>query len=205
MQNKRNIKLFNNFFWIYKRIFDVVFSLLLLPVLVIIMVLLWILNPVFNKGDIFFIQKRMGKNCKAFFAIKFRSMKTTDVPNRSYYDPLESERITPLGKFIRKTRLDEVPQILNVLKGEMSLIGPRPDYYEHDIEFVKNIENYKLRHEIRPGLSGLSQIRLGYAEGIEATRLKSTIDIYYIENAGFLLDTKIFFGTILSIIKVSGK
>ena len=192
-------------FWIYKRIFDILFSLLLLPLLFIIMLCLFVLNPKFNKGSLFFIQQRMGKNCIPFKAIKFRSMSSTNSISRGYSDPVEVERITPLGRYIRNTRLDELPQILNVLKGEMSLIGPRPDYYEHALVFMKKIENYSLRHKIKPGLSGLSQIRLGYAEGLEAAKKKSSVDIYYVENAGFILDTQILFGTILIVLKGSGK
>ena len=118
---------------------------------------------------------------------------------RNYSDPLEIERITPLGKLIRKARIDELPQIINVLKGDMSLIGPRPDVYEHALHFVNNIEKYRMRHVIRPGLSGLSQIRLGYAEGLEETKKKASVDIYYIKNISFSLDIKIFFGTIYTI------
>ena len=202
---KNNLKISgSNWFWISKRIFDILFSLFLFPIMIVLIIVLCFLNPAFNKGTIFFIQTRMGKDCKPFKAIKFRSMKHSNITNRKYDDPIEVERITILGKFIRQTRLDEIPQILNVLKGDMSLIGPRPDYYEHAVHFIDSVDNYKLRHVIRPGLSGLSQIRLGYAEGVEATKRKTVTDIYYIENTGFLLDIKIIFGTIFTIIRSAG-
>ena len=190
----------NKLFWIFKRIFDVVVSILLFPIMIFLLFLLFLLNPIFNRGNIFFTQKRMGKSCKPFNIIKFRSMVSESDNKRTYADPLEVERVTSLGRILRKTRLDELPQIINVLFGEMSLIGPRP-YYDHALYFVDNIKGYRERHIIRPGVTGLSQIRLGYAEGIEKTRNKTLTDIYYINHIGFLIDIKIFLGTIYIIIK----
>ena len=100
----------------------------------------------------------MGKNCEYFFAIKFRTMTNVKEITRKYDDPIETNRITPLGKILRKVRIDELPQILYVLKGDMSLIGPRPDYYVHALEYLKNVEGYRERLAIRPGITGLSQI-----------------------------------------------
>ena len=87
-------------------------------------------------------------------------MVSSDIIERKFSDPLEVDRITAFGKILRKIRIDELPQILNVIKGDMSLIGPRPDYYEHALLFLKNDPNYRMRHAIKPGISGLSQIRL---------------------------------------------
>jgi lipopolysaccharide/colanic/teichoic acid biosynthesis glycosyltransferase len=196
-----NITSGNHLFWIFKRLFDLTLCFLLFPLLIIIIGLLIFLNFFYNKGTVFFIQKRMGKDCKPFYAIKFRTMKKIDTITRRHFDPLEVNRITKLGYLLRKSKIDELPQILNVIKGDMSLIGPRPDYYEHAIWFLKILPSYRSRHAIRPGISGLSQIRLGYAEGISATKKKSKIDNFYIKNANFKLDAKIFFGTILIILK----
>jgi lipopolysaccharide/colanic/teichoic acid biosynthesis glycosyltransferase len=202
--NSHNIYISGSkFYWASKRFFDIFISILLLPAIVIISLILLILNNHLNPGPIFFIQSRMGKNCKSFNAIKFRSMLNIDVIQRSYNDPIEQNRITPLGKILRNFRIDELPQIINVLKGDMSLIGPRPDYYEHALVFADRVRGYRSRHIIRPGISGLSQIRLGYAVGVTATRNKAVIDRFYIENAGFKLDTKIVFGTILTVLKGS--
>lgn len=142
----------------------------------------------------------MGKDCKPFHAIKFRTMTKLDSVVRKYYEPLEQNRITRLGHILRKTKIDELPQILNVIRGDMSLIGPRPDYYDHALSFLEHVPYYRLRHSIRPGITGLSQIRLGYAEGLIATRKKSKIDIFYIENMCISLDLKIFIGTIVIIL-----
>jgi lipopolysaccharide/colanic/teichoic acid biosynthesis glycosyltransferase len=195
----------NNLFWINKRIFDIILSLLLLPLLFTTGVILLVFNLFFNQGKLFFIQKRMGKNCELFFAIKFRTMRSVKEITRKYDDPIETNRITPLGKFLRKMRIDELPQILNVLVGDMSLIGPRPDYYVHALEYLENVEGYRERHAIRPGITGLSQIRLGYAESLEETSKKTSLDNYYIQNLGYTIELKIILNTILIILRGIGK
>ena len=195
----------NKLFWINKRIFDISLCVLLLPLLFTIGINLLVLNLFFNKGRLLFIQKRMGKNCEYFFAIKFRTMTNVKEITRKYDDPIETNRITPLGKILRKVRIDELPQILNVLKGDMSLIGPRPDYYEHALDYLENVEGYRERHAIRPGITGLSQIRLGYVETLEATSKKTSIDNYYLQNLGYTIELKIILNTILIIMRGLGK
>ena len=195
----------NKLFWINKRIFDIILSLILLPLLFIIGIILLVLNLFFNPGSLLFIQKRMGKDCEFFFAIKFRTMTYVKEITRKYDDPIETNRITSLGRILRKIRIDELPQILNVLKGDMSLIGPRPDYYTHALEYLENVQGYRERYTIRPGITGLSQIRLGYAETLEATSKKTYIDKYYIRNVGYIIELKIIVSTILIIIRGYGK
>ena len=204
MENFQHLHV-NKLFWINKRIFDIVLSLLLLPLLFTIGIILLVVNLFFNQGRLFFIQKRMGKNCEFFFAIKFRTMTSVKEITRKYDDPIETNRITPLGKFLRKMRIDELPQILNVLVGDMSLIGPRPDYYVHALEYLENVEGYRERHAIRPGITGLSQIRLGYAETLEETSKKTSVDNYYIHNLSYITELKIILNTILIIIRGLGK
>ena len=195
----------NKLFWINKRIFDIILSLLLLPLFFTIAIFLLVFNLFYNTGELFFIQKRMGKNCEFFFAIKFRTMTGVKEITRKYDEPIETNRITPLGKVLRKTRIDELPQIVNVLVGDMSLIGPRPDYYVHALEYLENVEGYRERHTIRPGITGLSQIRLGYVETLEATSKKTSIDNYYIKNLSYIIELKIILNTIFIIIKGMGK
>ena len=195
----------NNIFWISKRLFDIIISLLLLPLLLFISIFLLFLNPFYNAGRLVFIQKRMGKNCEAFFAIKFRTMSPAEEITRKYDEPIELDRITPLGRILRRVRIDELPQIMNVLKGDMSLIGPRPDYFVHALEYLKNVEGYSDRHTIRPGITGLSQIRLGYVENLETVSKKVSIDNYYIQNVGYIIELKIIFSTILVILRGIGK
>ena len=195
----------NKLFWINKRMFDISVCILLLPFLFIISIILLIINIPFNSGSLFFIQDRMGKNCVSFPAIKFRTMEYIKEITRKYDEPVEVNRITSFGKILRKSRFDELPQILNVLKGEMSLIGPRPDYYIHALEYLKNVKGYRERHIIRPGITGLSQIRLGYAEGLEATAKKASVDNYYIQNINYTIELKIIGNTIITIIRGMGK
>ena len=195
----------NKLFWINKRIFDIFICVLLLPVLFIISIIIFFINIFFNSGSLFFIQDRMGKDCVAFPAIKFRTMMPVKEITRKYDDPIETDRITVFGKVLRKSRIDELPQILNVLKGEMSLIGPRPDYYLHALEYMKNVKGYRERHIIRPGITGLSQIRLGYAEGLEATAKKASVDNYYIQNVNYIIELKIIGNTIITVMRGMGK
>jgi lipopolysaccharide/colanic/teichoic acid biosynthesis glycosyltransferase len=195
----------NKMFWINKRLFDTFVCLLLIPLLFITSIMLLFFNYFFNPGSLFFIQDRMGKQCSVFSAIKFRTMRSVKEITRKYDDPVETYRITPFGKILRKSRIDELPQILNVLKGDMSLIGPRPDYYIHALEYLKNVKGYRERHTIRPGITGLSQIRLGYAEGLDATAKKVSVDNYYIQNVGYIIELKIVFYTIITIIRGMGK
>ncbi|MGB1345147.1 MAG: sugar transferase [Amylibacter sp.] len=192
-------------FWLFKRVSDIFISLLLLPIMVIIAIFIYFFNSITQSGKVFYFQNRMGLDCNSFVAIKFRTMSEIVSIERKFDDPVELNRITRLGKILRQSRLDELPQIINVLKGEMSLIGPRPDYYEHAVIFLEKIEEYRWRYNIKPGISGLAQIRQGYTQGLDATRKKVNIDIYYIENVGFWLETKILLNTIITVFKRIGK
>ena len=200
---KRTIR--NKMFWINKRLFDLIVCLLLIPLLFISSIIILLVNYFFNPGSLFFTQDRMGKNCTIFSAIKFRTMVPVKEITRRYDDPIEINRITSFGKILRKNRIDELPQIINVLKGEMSLIGPRPDYYIHALEYLKNVNGYRERHIIRPGITGLSQIRLGYAEGLDATAKKVLVDNYYIQNVNYIIELKIIGNTIITILRGLGK
>ncbi|AKP00170.1 Sugar transferase involved in lipopolysaccharide synthesis (plasmid) [Marinovum algicola DG 898] len=187
-------------FQTFKRSFDIAFSIFLLPMLCLTALCLVVLNPFFNRGPLLYIQPRMGRDCRAFPAMKFRSMLPAANIARGANDPLETHRITTLGQFLRKSRLDELPQVLNVLRGDMSLIGPRPDYFHHARYYLRVIPGYRARHRVRPGISGLAQTQLGYAAGLDATAAKVRADLYYIENAGFRLETWIFWRTVLTVL-----
>lgn len=130
-------------------------------------------------------------------------MRPAKTIKRSADDPLETDRITPLGSFLRKSRIDEMPQIINVLRGQMSLIGPRPDYIEHARDYLSSVPGYRARHAVRPGISGLAQVELGYIEGIEGTQQKIKADLYYIANMNFVMDTRILWKT-LSVVLYRG-
>lgn len=195
---------FSTLYLVWKRTFDLFMCFLLLPSTVAIMIVLYFLNPIFNPGPVFFVQVRMGRDCRAFRAYKFRTMLVETNTTRSAEDGIETHRITPLGAFMRKTRCDELPQIFNVIKGEMSMIGPRPDAFSHARHFIKKIPEYRQRHRVRPGISGLAQVELGYAVGTEATRAKAIMDRKYIETAGFVTDTALVFKTIRTVLMRAG-
>jgi lipopolysaccharide/colanic/teichoic acid biosynthesis glycosyltransferase len=194
----------DGFLWA-KRVFDVVVSVALLPVLALAGLALLVLNPFFNRGPLLFIQTRMGQNCTPFRAIKFRSMVEVENVVRKADDPLEHDRITPLGMLLRKSRLDELPQIINVLMGQMSLIGPRPDYFDHALVYLDVVPGYRERHAMKPGISGLAQTELGYIEGLAATERKAAVDLYYIRNASLRLDLWVFWRTLCVVVGRGGK
>ncbi|NRB20649.1 MAG: sugar transferase [Rhodobacteraceae bacterium] len=191
-------------FKFFKRGFDILFCLALLPLAVVLGLALLIVNPFLNQGKLIFAQIRMGRNCKPFVAYKFRSMRDVSKITRGAHDPLELDRITKFGSFLRKTRIDELPQLINVLRGDMSLIGPRPDYFPHARQYLRHIPGYRARHVIRPGISGLAQTEVGYAEGVSAVVSKVKADIYYINHVGFALETWIFWRTLTTVLGRKG-
>lgn len=176
----------------FKRIIDFLFSLigivLLLPFFVIVLVLLFINN----NGSPFFIQKRPGLNERIFKILKFKTM--TDKKDENGNLLPDADRLTKLGSFIRKTSLDEIPQLINVLKGDMSLVGPRPLLPEYLLTYS---EEQKRRHNVRPGITGLNQV-----EGRNHMKFSERLlnDIYYVDNLTFMLDVKILLLTVKSII-----
>lgn len=187
-------------FAVYSRIgkpaLDLLASIALLPLLGICALTLLCLNPFFNRGPLFFVQPRMGRGCAAFAVIKFRTMAPSARVTRGADDPLEHHRITPLGRLLRRSRIDELPQIINVLRGEMSLIGPRPDFFHHARRYMRNVPGYRRRHDVRPGISGLAQTGLGYVDSTEDMFRKVALDLRYVENVSFRLDMRVFWLTL---------
>ena len=189
---------FKLFYAFVKRAGDFVAVVAILPFALISALVLFVLNPFFNKGSLLFRQTRMGKNCQPFTAYKFRSMtslapKTTE--KRGAFDDLEEHRITKLGRIMRKLRIDELPQSLNILKGDMSLIGPRPDFIEHARVYITRIPGYRERHNVRPGVTGLAQTEVGYVSDEAGFRRKVAADLTYIRKMGFTYDLKIMVRT----------
>ena len=147
------------------------------------------------KNPAFFKQKRIGYKGKEFEIIKFRSMKVHDPEKYSKYASEHDERITKVGHFIRKTRLDELPQIINVIKGDMSFVGPRPEWNELGRDYEKKIKNYHLRYAVRPGVTGWAQTMYSYGASLEDAKVKLEYDLYYIKNQSLILDLMILFKT----------
>ena len=187
-----------------KRGFDILLSLIALPIILTMCLIIFALNPIWNRGPLFFSQMRMGRDCKPFRAYKFRTMRCAGRIVRGPNDPVETDRITPLGRFLRKTRIDEWPQFFNVLCGEMSFIGPRPDYWDHAVHYAETVPGYRFRHSVRPGISGLAQVDGGYAEGYEATVDKTRHDLRYIDRFGFATDWYVFWRTVRVVISGHG-
>jgi len=167
-------------FRIFKLCFDYGSALVLMPVIAVIALALLILNPFLNPGSLFFVQDRMGQGGRLFRMIKFRTMTASNVETRDPNAKLEENRITRLGSFMRKSRIDELPNFINVLRGEMSVVGPRPDAYNHASYFNESVEGYSSRHRLKPGITGLAQVEMGYVEGEAATFQKAKYDNIYV-------------------------
>ena len=188
-----------------KRAMDVTIALVvLLPLALVAALVLSILNAALDPGPLLFVQKRMGRNGTAINVVKFRSMTVDPRPGRDVDDPLETTRITRVGRFIRRTRIDELPQALNVLRGDMSVVGPRPDYLPHALHYARTIPGYRARHAVRPGITGLAQVRVGYAEGSAATRLKVAADLEYVQRWGVATDLGILVRTVGVVLRGGG-
>ncbi len=179
-----------------KRIGDIFFSLLLLitlaPLIVIISLFLFFLEG----NPIFYSQVRTGLNSNYIKIIKFRTMVVNAEINGPQWSVKDDKRVTFIGKLLRKFRLDELPQLLNVIKGEMSLIGPRPERPEFDKELREKITNYSFRYSVKPGLSGWAQVNYHYSSNINDAINKLNYDIYYIKHQSIFLDLIILFKTI---------
>lgn len=187
-----------------KRTFDVVIAIVLLLPLAVFALVLCALNPFFNRGPLLFRQNRMGFRCQPFVAFKFRTMTLPTGRSRGAFDALETDRITPLGRFLRKTRIDELPQIINVLRGQMSLIGPRPDSLDHARVYLRVVPGYHARHQVVPGISGFAQTEIGYVDGLDGVHRKVAADLHYIAHATLAFDLWIAWRTLVVIFAQRG-
>ncbi|MBV1863456.1 MAG: sugar transferase [Rhodobacteraceae bacterium] len=182
-------------FLIAKRMIDLGFAIMLLPVLGVISVLLLLVNRQFNPGPLFFDQERVGKDQQMFRIVKFRTMAGTCDECR--FADTETDRINQVGRFLRRTRIDELPQILNVLIGQMSMVGPRPEQVEFYNLYVAEIPGYALRQHVRPGITGLAQLKYGYTSDVVGTARKLKWDLEYIRRMGFAIEGYIIWQTLL--------
>lgn len=188
-----------------KRMSDVILSILSLIILFPVFLVLAILIKLDSKGSVFYTQERIGKNQKPFNIIKFRSMIADAEKNTPQLATETDPRITKIGRFMRKTRLDEVPQFINVLKGEMSIVGPRPERKYYIDQIVKQAPHYQHLLKVRPGITSWGQVKFGYASNIEEMIRRLEYDILYIENMSLFVDLKILIYTILIVLKGEGK
>ncbi len=189
----------------FKRLLDLFFLILISPLLIFLIVFISFMNKIlYYNEDIFFIQKRIGKNSKPFELYKFRTMKSKGNTHNDWTQDNDT-RITFFGQFLRKTRLDEIPQFYNILKNDMSLIGPRPEQVHLVQQLIDKYGNsFSKRHNVLPGITGFAQINYGYVGDFDAWRKKLDYDLHYVDNISFFLDIKIFVKTFIVLLKMYG-
>jgi len=188
-----NVPLENMFNRFIKRLFDITLSLFGLILCLPLFIIVAIIIKIQSKGPVFFKQERTGYNQKAFNILKFRTMRLSDDANTKQATK-DDPRKTKIGNFLRKTNIDELPQLINILKGDMSMVGPRPHMLAHTKEFHGKYDKYHVRHWVKPGLTGWAQVNGWRGDSDIGMRIKYDID--YIENWSLYLDIKIFFLTI---------
>ncbi|SFH70379.1 sugar transferase [Modicisalibacter xianhensis] len=184
----------------FKRVADIALVLIILPLTLPVMLITAIIIKLDSPGPVFFTQDRVGQGNRSFKIYKFRSMAKDSESNGARLAQSNDMRITRIGRFIRKTRLDEFPQFYNVLRGDMSLIGPRPEQRAFVDLFEEQIPFYIYRHVVKPGITGWAQVVHGYASDADDTRIKIQHDFYYIKNFSFWLDVLIVFKTIKTLL-----
>lgn len=177
----------------YQRITDIVLCLIALIIGIPLMVIFGVLIKIEDNGPAVYKQERVGKGGKCFYLYKLRSMRTDAEKFGAQWAEKDDPRITKVGKFIRKTRIDEIPQLFNILRGDMGIIGPRPERPMFTVQFDEEIPGFINRLSVKPGLTGWAQVNGGY-EATPAEKLED--DLYYIKNRSFLLDMKIIFKTV---------
>lgn len=186
--------------WRLKRVFDIIVSSGLLVVASPVVLVAALLVVIEDRGPVLYSQIRSGMNGELIRIWKIRTMRQDSESTGPQWAKVNDSRITRVGKFLRATRIDELPQLIGVLKGELSLIGPRPERPEMEEVLEKQITRYRLRHIVRPGLSGWAQVCYGYGASIHDSRMKLSYDLYYVRNGGVGLDILIMLKTIVMVL-----
>ena len=195
----------NKLYQLYTRIFDVIFAVCGLLSLVVILPFIFLFNLIWNKGPLFYKQERVGRNGVPFNIVKLRTMVVNAEQNGAVFASTNDSRITTFGKLLRKSRLDEVPQFINVLKGEMSVIGPRPERPVFVDKIAASIPMYQTRHVIKPGLTGWAQVNYSYGKNLEDSLMKLRYDLYYIKHRSLFLDINITVKTFSTVLFFRGQ
>ena len=188
-----------------KRGMDIILALTLMVFLSPLALITAIIIKIESKGPVIFKQTRIGENMKPFRVYKFRSMRMHDPKKHSRYTLDNDARVTKFGKFMRKTRIDELPQLWNILKGTMSFIGPRPEWDILAKDYARKINHYNLRHLIKPGITGWAQVMFPYGENLEDAKRKLEYDLYYLKHQDFMLDALIIIKTAKAVLFGKGK
>lgn len=204
LENAAEIQLFKAYVWT-KRFLDVVLSVAILAVGLPIWLLVAVLVKATSRGPVFFRQRRLGRHGKPFTIIKFRTMHPgAEMLNGPQRAMKKDPRITRLGRFLRRCRMDEVPQFINVLRGEMSVVGPRPEREFFVRQLSPRIPGYLRRMSVKPGITGWAQVNHKYDENLDDVRCKALYDLYYIEHMSMGMDLLILVKTIVVILTGRG-
>ena len=195
----------NKFYIYFIRLFEIIFSLIGLGLGLVLIPLIVLCNVFWNKGKLFYTQKRVGKDGVVFKIIKFRTMVKNAEKSGAVFAKANDTRVTKFGKFLRKTRIDEIPQFINILNGQMAVIGPRPERPVFVKEIAQIMPFYETRHIIKPGLTGWAQVNYSYGEKLEDSLVKLQYDLYYIKHRSIYLDLNIAFKTISTVLFYRGQ
>ena len=189
-----------------KRALGIIISIILLTIFLPILLLVAICIKLDSPGPVFFRQERVGRQNKVFNLLKFRSMREdAEALNGPMFARKADQRVTRVGKFIRKARLDEIPQFINIFKGDMDLVGPRPERPVFVKQLEEQVPYYNLRHSVRPGLTGWAQVNYSYGDSFKDSKEKLHYDLYYIKHLSWYLDLLIIFLTIKEVLFIRGR
>jgi exopolysaccharide biosynthesis polyprenyl glycosylphosphotransferase len=188
-----------------KRAFDLLLAVCGLAGVAIAAPLIALVNAITSPGPLFYRQERVGRGGKAFQMLKFRTMRPdAEDAAGAVWAAERDERVTPVGRLLRNTRLDELPQCWNVLRGHMSVIGPRPERPEFVKDLAESLPFYRARHAVRPGITGWAQIQFDYGNSVQDAQVKLEYDLYYVKRASLLLDLRIMLQTIPVMVGMKG-
>jgi len=195
----------NHLYLLVVRLLEILLSLIGLAVGIALIPFVIVCNAFWNKGKLFYKQERVGKNGKVFNIVKFRTMVKNAEQQGAVFATSNDSRITPFGKILRKSRIDEFPQFINIFKGEMAVIGPRPERPIFVKEIAERMPFYETRHVIKPGLTGWAQVNYSYGETIDDSLIKLQYDLYYIKHRSLFLDFNIIFKTLSTVLFYRGQ
>jgi exopolysaccharide biosynthesis polyprenyl glycosylphosphotransferase len=195
----------NTLYLFFHRFFDLLFSLIGLTFGILVLPMIMIGNAIGNRGPLFYTQERVGKNGSTFKILKLRSMIINAEKGGAKWAQKNDIRITSFGRFLRRSRLDEIPQFVNVLRGDMSIIGPRPERPFFVSELSRIIPFYETRHIIKPGLTGWAQVNTRYGSSVDDSLTKLQYDLYYIKHRSFFLDINIVVKTLSTVLYYRGQ
>ncbi|NMH29470.1 exopolysaccharide biosynthesis polyprenyl glycosylphosphotransferase [Flavobacterium silvaticum] len=195
----------NHLYLLIIRILEILFSITGILIGLSILPLIVIGNLIGNRGKLFYTQERVGKNGEIFNILKFRTMVKNAEANGAVFTTTNDARITPFGKFMRKARLDEFPQFINILKGDMAVIGPRPERPVFVNEIAELMPFYETRHVVKPGLTGWAQVNYSYGDSISDSLMKLQYDLYYIKHRSIFLDVNIVVKTLSTVLFYRGQ